>query len=101
RHTRSDRDWSSDVCSSDLRAGVGTTPPNVLGAPNPQSSVIMSNTLGAFLGGTTVGGHHGFDSVAFSLITPPNSGSGGESCFPSKIGRASCRERVESAGESW
>src|SRR2546428_1364783 len=22
RHTRSDRDWSSDVCSSDLRAGV-------------------------------------------------------------------------------
>ena len=63
-------------------AGVGTTPPNVLGAPNPQSSVMMSNTLGAPLGGTTVGGHHGFDSVAFSLITPPNVGSGGGSCLP-------------------
>src|SRR5206468_9646853 len=25
RHTRSDRDWSSDVCSSDLVAGNGKT----------------------------------------------------------------------------
>src|SRR6266852_5385993 len=64
------------------KAGVGTTPPNVPGAPKPQSSVMMSNTLGAPLGGTTVGGHHAFDSEAFSLITPPNSGSGGGSCFP-------------------
>src|SRR5712692_7805474 len=63
-------------------AGVATTPPNVLGAPKPTSSDIISNTLGAPLGGTTRGGHHGFDSEAFSLITPPNSGSGGGSCFP-------------------
>jgi hypothetical protein len=67
------------------RAGVGMTPPNVLGAPNPQSSVMMSNTLGAPFGGTIRGGHHGFDSVAFSLITPPNFGSGGGSCFPSMV----------------
>src|SRR5262249_20515701 len=66
-------------------AGVGTTPPNVLGAPNPQSSVMMSSTLGAPFGGATVGGHHAFDSEAFSLITPPNSGSGGGSCFPSML----------------
>src|SRR5216683_6904546 len=26
RHTRSDRDWSSDVCSSDLDAGAGHVP---------------------------------------------------------------------------
>src|SRR5216683_7167555 len=26
RHTRSDRDWSSDVCSSDLQAAVGPYP---------------------------------------------------------------------------
>ena len=64
------------------RAGVGTTPPNVLGAPNPASSVMMSSTLGAPFGGTTRGGHHAFDSEAFSLITPPNFGSGGGSCFP-------------------
>src|SRR5512147_391379 len=58
------------------------TPPNVLGAPNPSSSVMMSSTLGAPLGGTTRGGHHAFDSEAFSSITPPNCGSGGGSCFP-------------------
>ena len=67
------------------RAGVGTTPPNVLGAPKPQSSVMMSSTLGAPFGGTTRGGHHGFDSEAFSLITPPNFGSGGGSCLPSMV----------------
>src|SRR6267142_2591064 len=63
-------------------AGVGTTPPNVPGAPKPTSSVMMSSTLGAPFGGTTRGGHQAFDSEAFSLITPPNGGSGGGSCFP-------------------
>jgi hypothetical protein len=66
-------------------AGVGMTPPNVLGAPKPTSSVMMSSTLGALLGGTTMGGHHGFDSEAFSLMTPPNFGSGGGSCLPSMV----------------
>src|ERR1017187_9708650 len=64
------------------KAGVGITPPNVLGEPKPQSSVMMSSTLGASLGGTTVGAHHGFESAAFCLITPPNFGSGGGSCPP-------------------
>ena len=63
-------------------AGVGITPPNVLGEPNPQSSVMMSNTLGASLGATTRGSHHGVESVAFILITPPNFGSGGGNCLP-------------------
>src|SRR5437667_8494618 len=43
---------------------------------------MMSNTLGAPLSGTTRGGDHAFGSVAFSLITPPNFGSGAGSCFP-------------------
>src|SRR5450432_4189469 len=63
-------------------AGVGTTPPKVPGAPNPLSSVMISSTLGAPFGGTTRGAHHCFDSEAFSLITPPNLGSGGGSCAP-------------------
>src|SRR6476659_1001432 len=46
---------------------------------------MMSRMLGAPLGGTTVGGHHGLESVAVSLITPPNFGSGGGSCFPSMV----------------
>src|SRR5512136_286014 len=62
--------------------GVGMTPPKVLGAPKPWSSVMMSKTLGAPFGGTTRGGHQAFDSEALSLITPPNFGSGGGICFP-------------------
>src|SRR6266480_904855 len=62
--------------------GVGMTPPNVLGTPKPESSVMMSRIFGAFLGGTTRGAHHGFDWRASFLITPPNFGSGGGSCFP-------------------
>src|SRR4026208_543791 len=46
---------------------------------------MMSRMLGAPLGGTTVGGHHDLESVAVSLITPPNFGSGGGSCFPSMV----------------
>src|SRR6476661_10387232 len=66
-------------------AGVGITPPKVLQTPYPWSSVMMSRMLGAPLGGTTVGGHHDLESVAVSLITPPNCGSGGGSCFPSIV----------------
>src|SRR6266481_1337446 len=66
-------------------AGAGITPPKVLGAPKPWSSVMMSSTLGAPFGGTTRGAHQAVDSEAFSLIAPPNAGSGGGSCFPSMV----------------
>src|SRR5271166_4003476 len=62
--------------------GVGITPPKVEGTAKPASSVMISSTLGAPWGGTTRGGHQGFDCRASSLITPPNFGSGGGSCLP-------------------
>ncbi len=43
---------------------------------------MISSTLGAPFGGTMLGGHQGLELVAFSLITPPNFGGGGGSCFP-------------------
>src|ERR1700722_6277161 len=46
---------------------------------------MMSRTLGAPLGGTTRGGHHGVESLALSLITPPNDNGGGGGCFPSRV----------------
>src|SRR4029453_19183888 len=46
---------------------------------------MIKSTLGAPLGGTTVGGQYGLESTAVSLITPPNLGSGGGSCFPSIV----------------
>src|SRR6516225_3878108 len=62
--------------------GVDMTPPNVLGAPKPWSSVMISSTLGASFGGTMRGGHQGVDSEALSLIRPPNFGSGAGSWLP-------------------
>src|SRR5437899_1544388 len=44
---------------------------------------MIKSTFGAFLGGTTRGAHQALDCSALSLITPPNFGSGGGSCFPS------------------
>src|SRR5215471_7576798 len=66
-------------------AGVGITPPNVLGTPKPASSVMIRRTFGAPFGGTTRAGQYGLDCGAVSLITPPNLGSGGGSCFPSIV----------------
>src|SRR5713226_2335758 len=46
---------------------------------------MMSSTLGAPFGGTRRGGHHGCESLALSLMTPPNFGGGGGSCLPSIV----------------
>src|SRR5271170_3949773 len=46
---------------------------------------MMSRTFGAPLGGTTRGGHQGVESLALSLMTPPNFGGGGGSCLPSIV----------------
>src|SRR5437899_1878777 len=46
---------------------------------------MMRRMLGAPLGGTTRGGHQGFDCVASSLMTPPNFIGGGGSCLPSRV----------------
>ena len=46
---------------------------------------MISSTFGAPLGGTMRGGHQGLESLALSLITPPNFGGGGGSCFPSIV----------------
>src|SRR5580693_451600 len=46
---------------------------------------MIRSTLGAPFGGTMRGGHHGVESLALSLITPPNFGGGGGICFPSMV----------------
>src|SRR5271170_3674130 len=55
---------------------------------------MMRSTLGAPFGGTMRGGHHGVDSSAVSLITPPNCGGGGGSCLPSMVVVASGEPRT-------
>src|SRR2546421_7129251 len=71
RHTRSDRDWSSDVCSSDL--GQAAIP-------------VKSDTrFILILGG---GGMKGLAHIGvLQALTE-------RGLLPTQIGRASCRERV-------
>src|SRR2546421_1512085 len=80
RHTRSDRDWSSDVCSSDLFEDCWTC------------SVAINNlvTLAAH---TACGFQIGLDDYRFNATVAKQS----RHCLSNrtiKIGRASCRERV-------
>src|SRR5262245_51225582 len=67
------------------RFGVGMTPPKVLGAPKPTSSVMISSTLGAPLGGTTRGGQYGLDWAALRLMVPPNFAGGLGRYLPSMV----------------
>src|SRR5215831_10261896 len=46
---------------------------------------MISRTFGAPLGGTTDGGQYGLESLAVSLITPPNFGGSGGNCLPSSV----------------
>src|SRR5207253_7662104 len=75
RHTRWPRDWSSDVCSSDL------TP-----------AFLWPLALEAVLSGTLWGGHRkagvGSSHIAGTAAMPK------EQRTSTEIGRASCRERV-------
>src|SRR5690606_39779700 len=82
RHTRFSRDWSSDVCSSDLKidtvvypmAGHDSTYPTTLFA-NSRVVIALDNHT----------------AVPERLISNPHQVF--ESVRPREIGRASCRER--------
>src|SRR5207249_5240882 len=96
RHTRSKRDWSSDVCSSDLTVnqftfgynrifnyitsqGTGTCASAKLGIPGANLGCSASNTC----------------SSSSCGLTSINIAGGG---YWSQIGRASCRERGKVTG---
>src|SRR5206468_4553598 len=87
RHTRSDRDWSSDVCSSDLLGRrLGRT-------------VLLTNRLD-WTAEQVVAGYAGqqqVERVFRGLKDGEWLGWGPMHHWTDKIGRASCRERVESS----
>src|SRR5206468_9593957 len=96
RHTRSDRDWSSDVCSSDLacastHAYLENVSQDANGkidyfdtsyTPNGRAVIRMSDIQGAY-------DAREIKKADFLLILNRNE---------NKIGRASCRERVKREG---
>src|SRR5699024_11550802 len=83
RHTRSKRDWSSDVCSSDLSVRVG--------GDRFDEAIItyVRRNYGSLIGESTAERIKQEIGAAFP---------GGELLEFDEIGRASCRERVRSAG---
>src|SRR5206468_6885589 len=86
RHTRSDRDWSSDVCSSDLRGEGGRFADEPKkGTSNMKKTSFLQPVAAGLLTGL----------LCFLPASEPQAqiiifGGG----FGGKIGRASCRERV-------
>src|SRR5207247_3671802 len=95
RHTRSTRDWSSDVCSSDLLELIRTRPRNAkvfcIGVGNDVNRPLLEQMaqdaggLSAFL---SRGDNFARQAQAFRRkLTRP----------VAKIGRASCRERARGA----
>src|SRR5207253_4041724 len=89
RHTRWPRDWSSDVCSSDL-----ADPPAVLPFESSSQCRIEVSQIGAFANPHSVG-RIGDDPAFLTHIC--NIRELGERLGygrSRKIGRASCRERV-------
>src|SRR5690606_40060625 len=48
RHTRFSRDWSSDVCSSDLGADAGVVPEQALGLATGQRNDIETRAFVTF-----------------------------------------------------
>src|SRR5690606_40511987 len=93
RHTRFSRDWSSDVCSSDLG---GEFPVPV--AQDDGKVSIEFKPFGVGLGYTPIVLSEGRISLQLSVEVSELSTQGGfQSSSGVKIGRASCRER----GKTW
>src|SRR5207253_5774941 len=89
RHTRWPRDWSSDVCSSDLYRVVAATDERELSA----ADAAFTRTLGLSLGVLALAL---VAAVAIQVrvgLRPLHRLSTGVAAIREEIGRASCRER--------
>src|SRR5262249_57106400 len=94
RYTRLVSDWSSDVCSSDLRNVMAEAVPVVLIPGLNCSARLYAEQIHALwrLGPVQVADHprdDRMDAIATRILAaaPPR-------FAPAEIGRASCRERV-------
>src|SRR5699024_11661661 len=85
RHTRSKRDWSSDVCSSDLDPAVGKL-------PGAGELLLGPVEVSAFPGVVTeLVGLHDLAAQA-PVLAVQATGAGDQIPAGTQIGRASCRE---------
>src|SRR5205085_6457497 len=96
RHTRFDCDWSSDVCSSDLLPANAKGPVPIFLVPNFNGNHAVHADAGITLSKQWMRPGPG---VIDNKATEKTRGSeAGRFAIDDKIGRASCRERGETAG---
>src|SRR5690606_40589098 len=88
RHTRFSRDWSSDVCSSDLINEALTQASNnkVSSLKDFLAAAEVKNDKGEVL-------QHGINSIEMLFPEAAHATNGNEPLIYKEIGRASCRER--------
>src|SRR5207249_6534689 len=97
RHTRSKRDWSSDVCSSDLAMATGERLRIAVPGNGEVSALLVRPATARWLlvlgHGAGAGMTHPFlENLAKELA------EAGVVTLRYQIGRASCRERGERGG---
>src|SRR5690606_40186527 len=80
RHTRFSRDWSSDVCSSDLESGIAIPADMINYGVTKAANLAVSHGLAKRLAGT---------GVTVNAVLPGPTLTDG---VATQIGRASCRE---------
>src|SRR5207245_7510238 len=96
RHTRCYRDWSSDVCSSDLARRAGSARAREAARAQAPRRPMMSALFGtammlaAFL----------LVNLLASLLAAIPAPLAMRRAHPAQIGRASCRERVARWGRT-
>src|SRR2546422_4583480 len=89
RHTRCSRDWSSDVCSSDLTLTMTAA----LGVNDDEIGAVVRYGLATpFVGGISI--QPQFGSGRSAALDPRNRLTHTGVLARLEIGRASCRERV-------
>src|SRR5690606_40761735 len=94
RHTRFSRDWSSDVCSSDLCATASLLADSGRSALNLPWYKALRPESASDEAVAQVEAYRA-PRVLFDAWSPVLAGGTGKRVAPAKIGRASCRERGE------
>src|SRR3546814_17921162 len=90
-------DWSSDVCSSDLRKGAGGA--GAADRPHRQKSSPVDDAS-QHGGRDRIGGARKLGQI-FRYVPSPKEGQAGEGDAPGATGRASCGGRVCQYGLNW
>src|SRR5690606_40901923 len=95
RHTSFSRDWSSDVCSSDLVSGYPVE--TALALWHGINLPLMLSGLSLLAGSFLVAAWHRLQPTLYALNTAASrvGPEAGYFRFMEEIGRASCRERVK------